>query len=436
MIKLKNNLPNYQMKLSNISSEVTHKIKSKLHIDSFVKSRSISAKEGLQQFFDCMPKLSKQEKKYFEGLYALGKDKFNFIVGNKKMGKSVPYFHEKEFLDALHSMPPKTIKQTYNEVENLYKSFPKIGVGFDKNVFQARKPTITNFAQLTILKSNNKKAYEYIIKNPDKDSMLDLLDVFSRKLNGSAFTTLNVPQIRQIERKGIERVFDFEKHSRVFDDGYKALHMYTNANNLFYQRAGKPEHLNRYLSNHIIKESFNAYRGENNTEVFNSIPVDKNMAIKTKWYVLKNVLKSARTHIQYTNEKGAKCKDNLFSFIMAKKKITLSDAMQVAKYGNKKYQKDLAQIVESTKIEDNKFKALTFDTNVAKNYLKEEDFNTTGIFHNVNVKEGLEGVFSNIENRQAEFVLNNNSKIMTFKNVHYVPEQDVWTMESSIASKK
>ena len=97
MIKLQNNLPNYQMKLSNISSKVKQKIKSKLHIDSFVKSRAISDKEGLQQFWDCMPKLSKQEIKYFEGLYTLGKDKFNFIAGNKKWAKVFHIFTKKNF---------------------------------------------------------------------------------------------------------------------------------------------------------------------------------------------------------------------------------------------------------------------------------------------------------------------------------------------------
>ena len=423
-----------QVILANFSNNVLKKTKVQAPADSFIKNIPNTDTGLLQEFFGKMEHLSNSEKTYFENLYAIGKDKFNYIVKDKKIGTSVPYSNEKEFLDALNTMPQKEISKTYEEVNNLYKTFPKVALGYHNNVFQHQKPNITNFAQLTILKANNKRAYEYIIKNPDKQSVSNLLEIFSRKLNGSALTTLNVSQIRQIEKKGLEQKFNIEKHGKTFTEGYKAMHMYVNANELFNQRAQKSLDLNKYLSNHIVKESFNAYRGENNTEIFKSLPIDNRMSVKTRWYVLKNILKAPKDIIQYKNEKGIQCQDNLFSYILTKKDLTLSDAMQVAKYGGKKYQKQIAQIIENLKLEDNRFKSLTFDKNVAETYASDNK-NTTGIFYNVHVKKGLEGMFSNVENKQAEFIINNNSKTMTFQNVHYSPENNAWNLDTTITSK-
>lgn len=58
----------------------------------------------------------------------------------------------------------------------------------------------------------------------------------------------------------------------------------------------------------------------------------------------------------------------------------------------------------------------------------------TGILENVTVKKGSQGVYSSNENRQAEFVLNNNPKRVTFDDVSYDAEKDIFVVNSTYES--
>ncbi len=51
------------------------------------------------------------------------------------------------------------------------------------------------------------------------------------------------------------------------------------------------------------------------------------------------------------------------------------------------------------------------------------------------IETGLEGMYSPVTNRQAEFILNNNPKTINFQNVVYDETRDMFIIESTIKNK-
>ena len=125
---------------------------------------------------------------------------------------------------------------------------------------------------------------------------------------------------------------------------------------------------------------------------------------------------------------------NLFYHIMNSKELTLADAMQVAKYGGKKYQEQIADLIKNSQVKDNRFKSLTFDSTFARQWAETQDGHTK-ILHNMSVDSGLNGAYSGVNNRQAEFILNNDDKVMRFQNVIYDPKRDIFCLDTSVSVK-
>ena len=406
--------------------------------DAFVKSDAQTYPEELHKIFY---KLYRKDmmfsctKKYFEDLYASGKEKFDFILGHKAFGTDIPFYNETEFIAALKKMPIKEIEETFNEIRKLYARFSKdINIHYKVN----SEPSIYNYAQLTILKSGNRQTYEYIMKNTDTKSMYELLEIFPERLNGSAFETLTIPQIRQITGKGIKLQLteDKEKMKKIFSNGLQAEENYVLSSDSFSHDAEGIDMFSKYLSHSKVTEPFTAFRAEKDTGMFSSVMLDKVTGLKTKWFVLKNIFKAKKVKIhEYEGKFTDVCspKINLFNYIIGKKQLTLADAMQAAKYGSTKYQNQIAEMIKKSKIQDDRFKSLTFDFGAAKEWLPAQETQNTGILHNVNIKEGIEGAYSHTNNRQAEFILNNTQKSITFDNVRYNPEQDIWYFDSTIS---
>ena len=173
--------------------------------------------------------------------------------------------------------------------------------------------------------------------------------------------------------------------------------------------------------------------------MFNSIKLDKNLRLKTKWYILKNIFKARKFQVHdYTGnyENYFAKRTDLFKYIMSRKDLTLADAMQVVKFGNKKYQNQIIELIRQAQIKDTRFKSLTFDSKMAESWSAMDYGANTGILHEISVGKDLEGMYSPVTNSQAEFILNNNEKIITFQDVIYDKEKDIFKFKSTISKVK
>ena len=351
----------------------------------------------------------------------------------------MPYFNDKEFIAAVKEMSPKELKQTFDEISDLYTKLPQVSFGYDKVtkklIYQPQTPNATNLAQLTILKAHNKEAYEYLLNHPDKERLSGLLSTFSHGLNGSTFETLTIPQIRQIEGVGTASTLNIKTDIDTIIQGNVAMSRYVVSSDLLAKNADDVKDLHNYLSRIKVTEPFTAFRAERDTGMFNTILLDKKLALETKWNVLKNMLKARKIPVHdYTGNYNTDFtkKTNLFNFILGKENISLADAMQVAKFGSESYRNKIIELIKKSQITDNRFKSLTFDRKMAEDWLPAQGSNNTGILHNVTVNKGVQGCYSSRDNRQAEFILNNNDKQMSFQDVKYDPKKDIFVLNTTI----
>ena len=405
--------------------------------DEFVHCATDAVPKNLQDVFDTLGNCS-TKRDFYKKLYYMDQGKFDFISNHPNFKSCFPYFNDEAFLKTLNIMPEKELRQTFDEIDELYKTLPEVSYEYDevakKSIYQPQVPDGRNLAQLTILKAHNKEAYDYLINHPDKETLSCLLENFESHFNGSAFETLTVPQIRQIE--GVGSVSSLNRLNpedlMIIRQGGAAEGHFVESSDLFYRNPEEVQNLHNYLSRSTITEPFTVFRAERDTGMFSSVALDKSMARKVKFLALKNMFKARKIKVHdyagtYQNFKHT----DLFSHIMSSQQLTLADAMQVAKYGDDKFRRQLVELIKSSKIDDTRFKSLTFDGGFAREWVVTQDGHTK-ILHNMSIDKGLHGKCSGSDNRQAEFILNNDPKVISFQDVKYDPELDVFYFDSSI----
>lgn len=407
--------------------------------DIFVPEQGVPKR--LKTILDKLGTYDTSERKFLTDLYSTGQQKFEYIYTNEAFQSSIPYFCEKPFIDTVKNITEQELKTTFDEITNLYKTLPKVSYDYDKAtqqlIYEAQTPKARNYAQLTILKNSNKELYESILNNPDKESVSEILNLFENKMEGSVFTTLTDAQFGQIIGRGTRcklnpKTNDLDR--KILMNGLAAEGQYVEYSDSFYHKPEQITNLNRYLSAHTIEEPFTAYRAERDTGMFNSVILDSGMSRKVKFLVLKNMFKAKKVKVHdYTERFDNFEYTDLFSHIMNKKELTLADAMQVAKYGNKNFRAQVIELIKKSQIQDNRFKSLTFDSAFANSWSFAQN-NNTRILQNISVDRGLHGRYSSVNNRQAEFILNNDPKVMSFQDVKYNPENDVFYFDSTIQS--
>ncbi len=426
-----------------VSKVVTNSLKAESSatgkVDTFVHVSDNAVPQKLQKALDLVGPYERNKQQFLKELYSTGSNKFDYIYKHKYFNGGMPYFNDKEFISAVKKMSEKEIKQTFDEVTRLYESLPKEGVGYNQVtkeiIYEVQTPRATNLAQLTILKANNKEAYEYILNNPDKDAVSFLLSNWDFRINGSALETLTIPQIRQMQGLGQTSTLHFPDNRKTIMEGNTALTRFVEYSDMFCQQPENVARLSKYLSQNTITEPFTAFRAEKDTGMFSSIILDKSMSRKVKFIALKNMFKANKVKVHEYNGTFDNVKyTNLFSHIMGSKELTLADAMQVAKYGGEKYRTQIADLIKNSQVKDNRFKSLTFDRDFARQWVATQDGHTK-ILHNMSVDSGLHGTYSGVNNRQAEFILNNDDKIMRFQNVKYDPKRDVFCLDTSVSVK-
>ncbi len=408
--------------------------------DEFIRGAVDAVPKKLQKIFDGLGPYDDPKRKFLTELYSAGVEKFDYIYNHKYFNGGCPYFCDEAFVEVVKRMPEKELKKTFDEISQLYETLPKVSYDYDKVtkelIYQAQIPKATNLAQLTILKAHNKEAYEYVMKHQNKELVSCLLQTFEEGLNGSALETLTVAQIKQIEGSGRKCLLNFKNPEdvKIANLGRSAESRYVDSSDLFYRHPEDITNLQNYLSKTIITEPFTAFRAEKDTGMFASVVLDKSMTRKVKLLVLKNIFKAKKVKVHDYNGTFDNFKyTDLFSHIMNSKELTLADAMQVAKYGGEKFRSQIIDLIKQSQIPDERFKSLTFDGGFAKEWVCTQDGHTK-ILQNMQVSKGLHGKYSSSDNRQAEFILNNDPKVMSFQDVKYDPNYDVFYVDSTISA--
>ena len=402
------------------------RIQSSQKSDTFAYDPKEFKQPDVQWIFDEV--LGKSDKKTLKSLEQIGFEKYYNIRWHKYYNPKIPDFNSDEFLETFENMSASEIKNTIEEITNLYKTLPKE----DYKATLGVKDKEINLAKLTVLKFNNKTAYDYILNNPDKNEVSDLLKIFASRLNSSVFETLTIPQIRQISTSGVS-IYPSIKSADI-SRGLAAEIAFVKNSDSLYLVSKRLNDLHKHLKAHTINEPFTAFRTEKDVGMFSKIPLNKNISYQVKWLLLKNIFKAKFLKVHEYNGSCTNYKiSDLFANIMKSNRLSLADAMEVVKFGGDKFRRQVFDLIKQNPISDSRFKSLTFDRNFAKSWLDNSADNNAKIFHHITVEPNLHGKYSHVQNKQAEFILDNEEKTIRVKDIQYDKNRDIYCFNTVIS---
>ena len=112
--------------------------------------------------------------------------------------------------------------------------------------------------------------------------------------------------------------------------------------------------------------------------------------------------------------------------------MTLADAMQVAKYGDETFLKEVIDRIQKSKVIDKRFKSYTFDKGMASSWRYKHSGDNTTIVQNATVKKGTQGGYCSDNNGQYEVILNNTPKELTFPSIQYDKDTDTFVLDTIV----
>lgn len=286
-----------------------------------------------------------------------------------------------------------------------------------------------------VLYANNKKAFDYVINSPVYSSdcycasgyTKDLCEYLLSNCRTEAIQSVNYNSVIEIE-KGLTKDFD------------NIINSYKNCSDNFKIRMPEEaKELRDYLKNCINENDIIAYRGEKSSWIFDSIPIDKTMALKTKFLVFFHP--KSRKDVVFPNNKcySDTAKQSVYDYIMSKENLTLADAMLAAKYfGYKGFINSVTDKINNVAVEDSNFKSYTLSEDFAKRWAHKKNGELSNdmlsIVTKTNIKKGNQVRYT-YDKSQYEFIVNDNPKIITFDNAKFDKDTNTFYIDSQLQIK-
>ncbi len=272
--------------------------------------------------------------------------------------------------------------------------------------------------------SNDPNAYEYIISSEQIQENVHYSSGYTKDI---CDYIMNLP-IEVIKNLTLAEVKEIQKGN--FED-YDYSAYTTNSDNFKEEDAQK---MREFLSSQKTENDIHAYRTEKSTWIFEQIPIDKSLERQTRLISFFNQ-KSRQEKIAADNKKyQCEFDENIYDYINSKKTLTLADAMLVTKYADKNYAKTICNLIEKSKIKDNRFKSYTLSKNFAEQWAAfdgNNQYNSTAMITNANIKAGSQARYC-ARSGQYEVILNDKEKEITFSNVQYDKEKNIFYFDSEV----
>lgn len=304
----------------------------------------------------------------------------------------------------IKNKPIEQLKQTYSEVDKVFK-----------------KPTFEHYMNMLILKEHNPEVYQYAMaKNPNAIRVISSWSKTGLTPSTKMLRNITPEQMQVMENDRIPYTI---RHLGEYIENSDAFTKNTNA----------VKELSEDFSKCKLSTDVVLHRGEKTVGMFDEIGLDKDFEQKTRLLLEQNKDKALNTKItEYTGRYMVEPYTNLYDFLSSKKTLSLADAMQMAKYGDEHFVKELLSKIQSSKLTDTRFKSLSFDEGMARGWKNLNRGDNTTIFQRATVAKGTQGGYHEGINAQYEVILNNTPKETTVKNATYDRENDTFELETFI----
>ncbi len=201
----------------------------------------------------------------------------------------------------------------------------------------------------------------------------------------------------------------------------------------------EPDVLSSYISQFKTDGEITVYRAERSTGSFEAVPINDDLLEKKIRAIVKlNYFKTKKDTIvpssgKYSNF-GAQHVP-LYDYINSKKELSLSDAMLVAKYADKRYVDEILHLIENAELTDSRFKSTSFSERFVDSWMHDSDNkNVPKIKSKLTIEEGTEGVYVSSANHQFEFILNDNEKQITYNKAKYDKKTNTFVLEGNVGT--
>ena len=302
-------------------------------------------------------------------------------------------------------MPIADIKKVISEVDDVIQKLDA-------------EPMFNEYINMLIMKKYNPKSYEYIMKQ--KPQLVESWGGWNVEPPSSTMLKNITPeQIQVMSENGFR--------------GVKHLGEYVYCSDKFIDDSLAVRELSEALSKYKLSANVNLYRGDKTVGMFDNVSIDKDFATKIRQLLEKNKTKAKEVKItEYTGCYEGSPTTNLYDFLSKKETLTLADAMQVVKYGDETFLKEVIERIQKSKVIDKRFKSYTFDKGMASGWRHVHAGDNTTIVQNATVKKGTQGGYHSDNNGQYEVILNNTPKELTFPSIQYNKDTDSFILDTIV----
>lgn len=305
-------------------------------------------------------------------------------------------------------------------MEDIRKVFSDVDLLMQKK--QDFTPCFEHYMNMLIMKRHNPKTYEYIMsENP-----------YIVKVWGSTFE--RIPSTTMLKNITPEQI---QAMSQEALPHMKHIGQYVECSDDFLRDSTAVRELSESLSKHKLSKDVIVYRGDKTVGMFDTVEIDKGLEKRIRELLQKNKIQAQNTKItKYTGRYNCGPTTNLYDFLSSKESLTLADAMQVVKYGDDAFLKEVINRIQQSKIIDTRFKSYSFDEGMASGWRAVHAGDNTTIVQKTTIKKGTQGGFHQGDNNQYEIIVNNTPKEMTFPKVTYKKETDTFELNTFVKSHK
>lgn len=348
--------------------------------------------------------------KTIENLHKENPEAFLFVANGSSFNlqKVVTYYGDTA-AKIIKNKTVKELKQTYSEVDTIFK-----------------KPTFEHYMNMLILKEHNPEVYKYAMsKNPNAIRVISAWSKVGLTPSSKMLQNITPEQMQVMVNDSIP---------------YNARHLgeYIESSDIFVRDKNAVKELSEDLAKCKLSTNVTLHRGEKTVGMFNEIGLDKDFEQKTRLLLEQNKARALNTKVtEYTGRYDASPYKNLYEVLSAKETLSLADAMQLAKYGDENFVKELLSKIKTAKLTDTRFKSFSFDEGMARGWKDINRGGNTTIVQRATIAKGTEGGYQNaLANTQYEVVLNNTSKETTIQKAIYDKENDTFELETFIQNNK
>ena len=338
-------------------------------------------------------------------------------------GEGLSELNYQTIMQKYGGIPIKIAKDTpITQIKQLYT---EIGAFAEKNKLE---PTFFHYMNALIMKKYNPKTYKYIIdsNNPRTIGMFEGWGnrySYNKIPSPSFFSNITPEQLQTMTR-------DCLPPSATISDYVGCSDKYLDKTN------SAVKELSEDLSKCKLSTDVKLYRGEKTVGMFDSIALDKDFEKQLRQLLEANKDKAKNMRVsKYTGMYSSGTSTSLYDFLSPKDTFSLADAMQLAKFGDKKFVNELIRRIKDSKLVDTRFKSFSFDEGMASGWRCVHSGDNTTILQKATVKQGTQGGYHAGANAQYEVILNNTPKEIKFSDVVYNKETDTFELYSVIQNE-